>query len=446
MRTSSTERPSATEAAWPRWLPAALVGACVYVGFQPFTDTGGGEEGNVVNQIGFGLLGIAAGRMVALLPLEQRRALLRPAWLLVLAALLFSVWQADWWPSAFRAGAFSLIVVLCAGATMAWPRSRDEMTGTLLAIAGTTLVFCAIAVFLYPAIGVHGSGGHEWQHVGLWRGTYPHKNVASYVFAAFVVMGLFVMRQGRVGPGLLLAATALVFTLNAGSKTVLGVLPAALAVGWIAARLRSPVLRAGLVVLPLVLLCVATLGAAFVEPVDDALQAVAPNTTYTGRMDLWRFTAEQIGKDVHTGYGFESFWTTPRVTGLEQPIELSWDVRKIVHGHNSYLDAVVTFGLWGALAVFAVVVVRPIYHFARLPRPADGAAGAFAQMCITLWLLCALGGCLESFFLRRSDPVWFTMALALFGLQIAYERTRYLRAAGVKSSGVSRSTTVSAPA
>ena len=423
MPTSNTAQPTATDADWPRWLPASAIAALIFVSFEPFADGSSVEGGNLVNQIGFLLIGAASIWMIATLSEVARTALLRPAWIALALVLLFAVARADDPASSFRAALFSAIVVLAGGTVLSALGSREDLGGWLVFTAGTTLAFCLVAVFLYPSVGVHDGSGYESQHAGLWRGVYAHKNIASYVTGAFVVFGLFAARAGRPIAGLAVAAVALLFTMQAGSKTVLGVLPAAIAIAWLASRFRNGLLRATIVTVPVAALMLATVGAALSPALNEILQSIAPGTTFTGRLDLWKFTAEQIAREPQ-GYGFESFWTTPRVTGLEQPIELSWDVRKIVHGHNSYLDAIIAFGRWGALVVFWIVLVRPVWHFANLPAARDGMAGRLAQFHVTLWLFCAMGACLESFFLRRADPVWFTMVLALFGLQIAYRRTR----------------------
>ena len=437
MPTSSTAPQTATS--WPNWLPAAALASLVYIGFQPFTDVASATGGNIANQIGFALIGVAALRMVYGLPEHARAALLQPAWLAFAFGLAFAVTQADDVNGAVRAALFSAIVVLAGGAAVAWLASKADLTGWLTFVALATLGFCLTAVYLFPAIGVHGAGGYEAQHAGLWRGIYPHKNVAGYVAGAFVVTGLYVARNGRPFWGLLTVALALLFTLEAGSKTVLGVLPAAVAAGWLASRFENGLLRAFVVVAPVLTLAIVTLGAAISEQANELLQTISPNTTFTGRLDLWKFTVEQIVKQPFAGYGYESFWGTPRVTLLEQPIELSWDVRKIVHGHNSYLDTLINFGAIGAVPVLWVLLVRPVFHFASLPRIGRGAAAPLGELYISLWLLCAMGASLETFFVRRSDPVWFTLVIAVFGLQIAYARTRPQLAAN--SAGSSRSTT-----
>ena len=406
----------------PRWWSAAVLMSLVWIGFRPFSDGAGAQGGDLANQVGFALLGLFAIHAATRMERRRRTALLQPGWLVVGFLLLASVIAADSPAAALRGVVFSAVVVLCAGVATALPRTLADLTGALVAAALAALAFSFVAVALFPAVGIHDGSGYEAQHAGLWRGVYAHKNVASYVAGAFVVVGLFAARNGRPLSGWITVALALLFVVEAGSKTVLGILPAAILVGWLAARFRCPVLRALALAAPLAALLGITLGAALHEGANALLQNIAPGMTFTGRLDLWRFAAEQIEKAPAFGYGFESFWTTPRALGQEQPIELSWDVRRIVHAHNSYLDAAITFGTVGAGALFAVVVARPLWHFATVPK--GGNANRVAQMYATLWLFAALGGCLESFFLRRGDPVWFVMALSLFGLQVTHAMTR----------------------
>ena len=392
-----------------------LAAATTWIGFRPFeavprTGTGG----DLANQIGFLLLGLVGIWLLASAKPKVRRALGSPLYLLVVAILFWSASISDGAGSALRAALFSLFVMIVAAGVVATPRTRAEFTGTLGWAAFVALSFSYVAVFLFPESGTHDGSGFEPQHAGLWRGVYSHKNVASYVAGMFALIGAYIATRGRpaLGGVVLVLATAMVIL--AGSKTVLIVLPVAFATAWVAAR-TSPAARAVAVVLPVSVMVAATLGLALTQVGQDLRLAVAPDLTFTGRIDLWVFTAERIAENWWTGTGFESYWGTPQVTQMEQPIELSWDVRGIVHAHNSYLDAVLAFGMpAGTVIVFALIVV-PVRDFARIPR---GPALDAAQLWISLWLLAALGACLESFFLRRADPVWFAMAMSVVGLRL----------------------------
>ena len=433
MQTSSIARPRRTdEVARARNLHAVLPGlliALVLASFRPF---GGGAEtssgvaptgGDAVNQIGFGLLGLLCGWLWWRGAVGERwRAFVTPLWLLVPVVLAYGVANADAPGLALRATLFSLIVVLVALTALMLPRTRDEFLTALSIGAGTVIALCYVAVLAFPAQGVHPFSGAEAQHGGLWRGVFDHKNVASYVVAGLVLMGAFLAFEGRPRAGWAIALAAALFTLQAGSKTVLAVAPLSIGVALLVRWISWGWLRLLVLLAPLVALNLVTIGAVLHPPLLEWLRTLVPGLSYTGRTDLWEFGLEHLASRPWTGFGYESFWATPRVVRMEQPIELSWDVRGIVHGHNSWLDAAIGFGIPGLAVLVLLLVFRPVLDYLRVPR--EGRLGAMGTLFIALWLLTALGASLESFFLRRADPVWFTMLLALAGLRLGAWGTR----------------------
>lgn len=427
---SNSQSAVSSSTAW-RWLPSALLWAVVFISFRPFSssiEVNGvvSTGGDIVNQLGFGAVGVICSYL-----LHQRKAgwafsaALTLSWCATALVLAISMVTADYSAGAFRAIAFSLIVVFAAFTSMALLRSKDDLVSALTVLICLILIYCYFAVIFVPNQGVHGGGGFEAHHAGLWRGIFDHKNVASYVMAGVVVMSLFVARNGKALIGLAAAVLSIYFVIQAGSKTVLGVLPAAILTAAIANWITWPILRLLVVLLPVSALMIATLGAVIYPPILKGLWEYIPGLTYTGRTDLWVFGIENLMKFPWTGYGFESFWATPRVTGLEQPIELNWDVRGIVHGHNSWLDAMIAFGIPGAVIVFIAIVIVPLRDYLRIPQV--GNAGKIAGLFITLWIFCALAASLESFFFRRADPVWFLMLMSIVGLRITAHMTRRQR-------------------
>ena len=413
-------RPIATPKA--NWLPSAIIMAIVFISFRPFVsevsdigaEAGGGD---IVNQIGFGLMGIACLFLLAKqVSTNILAAVLSPTWFLVLGVLILSIFISDSPSNAMRAVIFTVVVILAAITALALPRNMDEMVSVLSLSSMAAVLFCYFAVIFVPEQGVHSGGGFESQHAGLWRGVYDHKNLASYVMGAFVMIGWFTARNGRPIFGLALAILSFVFVIQAGSKTVLGILPVAIFFSLLARWVTWGFLRVFIILLPIMALVGATLGAVIFPPVLDKLQEFIPGLTYTGRTDLWTFGLQYLWEEPWFGYGFESFWDTGRVTKLEQPIELSWDVRGIVHGHNSWLDSAIAFGIPGTIIAILALVVMPIRDFLRIPD--TGNAARLGSLFLTIWIFAALGANLESFFFRRSDPIWFCMLLAVIGLRI----------------------------
>ncbi|MEM8751081.1 MAG: O-antigen ligase [Pseudomonadota bacterium] len=412
-----------------RW-QAALIMSIVWVSFRPFGTTLADPEtgippsgGDIINQLGFGALGVVCiWLLVVRVNTQILPAFRTPIWVLALPVLATGAFIADNPSGALRAMVFSLIVLLAAATALALPKRKSELVDAISIAVAITVGFCYCAVFFVPTQGVHSAVGFEAQHAGLWRGVFDHKNVASYVMGAFVLMSVFIMRNGRPLLGAILATMALIFVLQAGSKTVLGVLPVAIATAMAARWVTFAPLRAIIIMMPVLTLATVTLGAVLHPPILEWLRGHIPDLSYTGRTDLWVFGLEHLAKHPWTGHGFESFWGTQRVAGLEQPIELNWDVRGIVHGHNSWLDLAIAFGVPGAVLLIGALVVLPIRDFMSVPQ--NSPAVPLANLYISMWIFTSLGASLESFFFRRADPVWFCMIMAIIGLRIAAHMTR----------------------
>jgi O-antigen ligase len=88
----------------------------------------------------------------------------------------------------------------------------------------------------------------------------------------------------------------------------------------------------------------------------------------------------------------------------------------MVHGHNSYIDMLVSIGLPGLFLVALVLLVLPLVDYHRARRFSEN--DALSRLYLRLWLYGVMVACLESFFFRRADPVWFTLILAVLGLRL----------------------------
>lgn len=425
-------RPIAT----PRsgWWPSAMILTIVFVSFRPFTsveiDLPGqpSDGGDIVNQLGFGFLGAICAYLLAKKTCSNAiNALLHPLWMLFLPVLAVSVLNADAPVAAARAMAFSIIVVLAAAAALSLPRNFSELISVLAVTSAATIALCYVAVFAFPEHGVHNGSGFESFHGGLWRGIYDHKNVAAYVLGSLAIFGWFISRNGKLVVGALIALAALVFIAQAGSKTVLGILPVALVAAILAQWVTWRPLKALILLSPVAVLTSVTLGSVIYPPILEELRLHLPGLSYTGRTDIWIFGLNSLGQSPWIGYGFESFWNTPRVINMVQPIDLNWDVRGIVHGHNSWLDAMLAFGIPGSVLLGFILLILPVIDYCRIPN--SGNAGKLAGLFITIWLFTALGACLESFFFRRADPVWFCMLISVIGLRLtAHMSSQHIRA------------------
>ncbi|WP_348640575.1 O-antigen ligase [Chelativorans sp. Marseille-P2723] len=399
---------------------AAILFIGAIISFRPFQPTGGAleEGGDILNQLGFGTLGALS--LFGLFTLADRRvvaAMLSPAWLLLLTFLALSVLTAPFPGDSMRGAAFTLIGILIMAAVLALPADAERFSAMLAAAALVILAFSYYGILAMPHVAIHGSDGLEPQHAGLWRGSFSHKNIAAPVMACLSFAGIYLWRRGWRICGALIFILAMVFMSNTGSKTTLGTVPLAVLLvalpGLCGLRFLAPML----LLAALAGAALATLGIVFIEPLSALRGEVAPHLTYTGRTALWKFMGEMLAERPWTGYGFSSFWGTEVVTQTEQPFDRDWDIRGIVHGHNSYMDLAIAMGLPAlAVAIFAFIVA-PVRDFLRVPLLKENVFLAEFFLMIAAFTL--LNAFLESFFFRRADPVWLLLVFSLLGLRLA---------------------------
>jgi O-antigen ligase len=148
---------------------------------------------------------------------------------------------------------------------------------------------------------------------------------------------------------------------------------------------------------------------------DDGLAEIAKalplDSSFTGRTEIWAFALQSLQLRLPTGYGFEAFWGTDTIRNI--PGGMEW-VEYASHSHNGYLDTALSMGLPGLALLIAVLVIAPLRNFHAADR--SGNDGPLAMALLRIWLFGLYLASLESFFLDRADPTWFTFLLAVFGL------------------------------
>ena len=218
-------------------------------------------------------------------------------------------------------------------------------------------------------------------------GIYTHKNVFG---ANATISGLFAIyavtradHRIRVA-GFLCLPVILGLLLISQSKTSLGLLflvpPAAIFAVVTRRRLR--------VALP-ILMVVLTIPAAFlvgggVPGFDyrDVSRAVSGDPTFTGRTDLWKFSAGQIAERPLTGWGFQSFWGIGPASPATKMIDTF--IARTPHSHNGYIDMALEGGLI-AFFLFLAIILMVAWWIDRL---VDRNAGAgFLMTSCLLYML-----------------------------------------------------------
>jgi O-antigen ligase len=381
-------------------------------------DPAAANDGNIINQLGYlALGGIYLFAMLLIVDTRVLKRIVSPSWVIVFAVAFISCLQSYDPTASARGLMLSLVAMILVAGVLVLPRNeRDFVNAGANAILFLILVDYA-ALVVAPDIAVHSAAGSEPWHAGFWKGHLIHKNVTAPVFSVLCMFGIYCLRAGASVRGLLIAVLAANFVLHTGSKTTIGFLPLAIMLVLGGRAVGKPGLTVLAHFLFAMLIFCLTLGTIYSDLFLSITSGVLEDSTFTGRDDIWKFASASIPDHLWLGHGYASFWLSPVIRGLEENFEANWDVRGIVSGHNSYLDAVLTFGLPGGLLMILVLFAKPFYDYMRATR--QPASCHFADFCIMVIIFMTYNGMMESFLLNRADPMWLLTALAVFGLGIA---------------------------
>lgn len=405
-----------------------MVFALVWITTSPFSALtseldASADTGNVANQIAFIMVSALALTVATGMRWTLVASLPRPIHIFVLMWLVLSVLVSQDPALSAKRAIFTLLVTIIAASAATLPRSLSQLAFILGALSLFVLVLCYAGVLLIPEYSIHQIGDAiEPNLAGDWRGIFVHKNLTAAMMVIFIFIGLFVMRTIGAVMGWSIVLLAAGFLIGSGGKTAAGLIVPILATSWLCAKSRSRVLRPGIVIVSLVLLNLVTVGSVEFPAVKAVNQAVLPDTSFTGRTDVWKFALSHLGQRPVLGFGFGAFWATPAIrngsddNGIEGADFETTEARRASHAHNAYLDLALTIGLPGLALVLVWVVILPLVDMAY-----TGAAmrSPFALMMFRIWFFGLLYSSLESGLLSKENPVGFMFLFATFGLQLS---------------------------
>jgi O-antigen ligase len=370
--------------------------------------------GDLVNQLTFSGLFLSLAAWVYFHNPERLLLLLRPTFVLLLCWCALSV-VTSWEPAlAARRFAFAIVLMgLCAMALLV-PKNLRHFSDLMAALVLIVLAACYLGVLLVPQLAVHQATDFlEPEHAGSWRGVFAHKNQAGAVMVLFIFIGLFVARMRSVALGGTIVVLSAIFLAFSQSKTAIGVLPLALLLAAVVARVRRPMFAISLVVTVLFAFNLFSVGTVLFEPVHNLVAAIMPDATFTGRTDIWKLGLDALAQRPLTGYGFSTFFGTEEVVyGLGE--NQTW-ANAATDAHNAYLNLAVTIGIPGMLLTILWVVVFPIVDFSRLPD--DPQTRAVRMLFLRACLFGTYASCFESSIFQQVGEVWFFFMTAAFGLR-----------------------------
>ena len=290
-----------------------------------------------------------------------------------------------------------------------------EMVGTEKALAIWRWVLLAIlavniASIRFVATAVHLPGEADAQLVGDWRGLYAHKNIAGSVGAMTALIFLFSPSPSlrRKLFDIIVAAAALALTVMTRSKSSLGLLAVAIAAAGVYRLAWKREIDRAIAVVAVTL--AATAAAAFViADQNTILRLFGDPQEFTGRTEIWGAEVAFIRDHLALGAGFGTFSNTGGVSPLHNYVG-NW-VSEASHGHNGYLQILVTVGAVGFVLAFAALIAAPAIAFWR-----RGDTGTKALL-FALFVFLALHNLMETDFLEGDGVAWgaYLLMMALLG-------------------------------
>jgi O-antigen ligase len=314
--------------------------------------------------------------------------------------------------TSIRRFALTAFVVAAAAAMMLLPKSQNELMRWFSIAALVLLAVCYLGIVLAPDLSIHlPTDPQEPALAGNWRGSFGHKNVAAAVMAMLLFLGIYICRSGAWISGITIIGLASLFLLYSAGKSSLTLCFAVLLLTSATSIVRSFWLRAVMLLTPLVLLNLLSVGTVIFDGLAELARLLPMDSTFTGRSDIWIFAVQSLRERLTTGYGFASFWGSSAIQNLPEGKEWAGYAS---HSHNGYLDTALGIGLPGLALLIVAIVIVPLRNFHAADE--GGNNGPLAMVLLRIWLFGLYLSSMESFFLDRADPLWFTFLLAVFGL------------------------------
>jgi O-antigen ligase len=399
---------------------ATFVGALLlaWVSLKPFDSLGDARLSDLTNGNETATYAAFGGFAMLMVILAMRDGLPGLATLLSPGYLLFGGWTVATVllsldpGTSIRRFALTACVTAVAATLMLLPKSQNELMRWFSIAALALLAICYLGLLLAPNLSIHlATDAQEPALAGNWRGSFAHKNNAAGVMAMLLFLGIYVVRSGAWLSGAAIVVLASLFLLYSAGKSSLTLCFAVVALTSLTTVVRAFWLRAVLLLAPLVVLNLLGIGSVMNEHLAALAKLLPLDSSFTGRTDIWTFGVQVAQLRLATGYGFAAFWGSSAVQSLPEGME--W-AATAAHSHNGYLDTTLTMGLPGLALLIAVLVIAPLRNF----QAADdaGNSGPLAMALLQIWLFGVYLSSLESFFFDRSDPLWFTFLVAVFGL------------------------------
>ncbi len=399
---------------------ATVVGVLLlaWLTLHPFEDLSNMQIGDVTTGNELPTYAIFGGLAVLTMILTMRNNVRGLATLLAPAFVLFIGWLCvtvllsfDPSTSIRRFSLTACVIAVTAGLPLL-ARSQHELIRWLSIASLVLLAACFLGILLAPHLAIHlATDPQEPGLAGNWRGSFAHKNVAAAIMVVLLFFGICFIRAGKWVSGVIVIALSSLFLLFAAGKSSLALCLAVLILTSLTSVIRSFAARVVLLLTPLVLLNMLSVGTVMNDSLAAIAQMLPLDASFTGRIDIWAFALQSLQPKLATGYGFAAFWGSSAIQSLPEGKEWAGFAS---HSHNGYLDTALGMGLPGVALLIVALVIKPLRDFQNADE--GGNNGPLTMAFLRVWLFGIYLSSMESFFLDRADALWVTFLIAVFGL------------------------------
>jgi exopolysaccharide production protein ExoQ len=134
-------------------------------------------------------------------------------------------------------------------------------------------------------------------------------------------------------------------------------------------------------------------------------------TEFTGRSAIWAAELRYIADHPLLGSGFGTFTDTKSQSPLHNYVSGSW-VDAVSHGHNGYLQVLVTIGGIGFVLAMLALVAAPARRLWTLAPQDDG----FKPMLMAIFIFAVAHNFMESDFLEGDGVTWAALLMTIAAL------------------------------
>jgi O-antigen ligase len=390
----------------------------VWISLRPFEDLGNAEIGDVSTGNELPVYAMFGGLAVLTMVLAMRdgmrglATLPSPAFVLFVGWLCVTVLLSFDPSTSIKRFSLSACVIAVAAALPLLAKSQRELLRWLSIAALVLLTTCYLGIMLVPHLSIHlATDPQEPGLAGNWRGVFAHKNVAAAIMVMLLFYGIAFARSGKWISGAAVIGLSSLFLVFAAGKSSLALCILVLVVTSLTWLIRSFAARAIMLLTPLVLLNMLSVGTVMSDSLAAIAKSLPLDSSFTGRTDIWAFALQSLQPKLATGYGFAAFWGSSAIQSLPEGKE--W-AAFASHSHNGYLDTALGMGLPGLALLIVALVIKPLRDFQKADQGNNN--GPLAMAFLQVWLFGLYLSSMETFLLDRADAVWFTFLIAVFGL------------------------------